>query len=317
MAEPASSAATAGRRSRARRSAASTAETRDGDGRLTPPRSRATSACIRQRYASSRSGSTGIGAGQRVARGRRRRRCTPSARRTRLETVSPARTRSNSAEGTTVSQAAPAAALEQRLGRRAGDQPPLAHHGDLARDRLDVGDDVRREQDEPRPEISESRLRKRTRSSGSRPAVGSSTITRSGSPTSACAMPSRWRMPPEKPPTAAVRGRVQVDELEHLEHPCAAARRPSAGRGSRASRTRSGCRRRRSPAAGSRAGGARRRGSRATSMPSKRIRPEVGRVIVAIICMSVVLPAPFGPSSPRTPGPAERLSPRTPYLPRR
>ncbi len=51
------------------------------------------------------------------------------------------------------------------------------------------------------PAISESRLWKRLRSSGSRPAVGSSTMTRRGLPISACAMPSRRRMPPEKPPT--------------------------------------------------------------------------------------------------------------------
>ena len=53
-------------------------------------------------------------------------------------------------------------------------------------------------------------------------------------------------------------------------------------------------------------------GSRATSTPSKWIVPAVGRVIVAIICMSVVLPAPFGPSSPITPLPIERERSRTP-----
>src|SRR5450432_1456834 len=36
-------------------------------------------------------------------------------------------------------------------------------------------------------------------------------------------------------------------------------------------------------------------------MPSKRIRPDVGFVIVAIICISVVFPAPFGPRSASTP----------------
>ena len=47
--------------------------------------------------------------------------------------------------------------------------------------------------------ISASRLLKRLRSSGSRPAVGSSTITSRGLPMSACAMPKRCRMPPRSP----------------------------------------------------------------------------------------------------------------------
>ena len=45
--------------------------------------------------------------------------------------------------------------------------------------------------------ISASRFRKRLRSSGSRPAVGSSTMISWGWPISAWAMPKRWRMPPE------------------------------------------------------------------------------------------------------------------------
>ena len=42
-----------------------------------------------------------------------------------------------------------------------------------------------------------SRFRKRTRSAGSRPAVGSSTMISFGSPSSATATPNRWRIPPE------------------------------------------------------------------------------------------------------------------------
>ena len=53
--------------------------------------------------------------------------------------------------------------------------------------------------------MSASRLWKRTRSSGSRPAVGSSTMTSFGLPSSACAMPKRWRMPPENPPSFCLR----------------------------------------------------------------------------------------------------------------
>ncbi len=50
--------------------------------------------------------------------------------------------------------------------------------------------------------ISANRFRKRLRSSGSRPAVGSSTMISLGSPSRAWAMPKRWRMPPEKPARA-------------------------------------------------------------------------------------------------------------------
>src|SRR5678816_1606237 len=48
--------------------------------------------------------------------------------------------------------------------------------------------------------ISLRRLRKRTRSAGSSPAVGSSTMMSEGPPRSATAIPKRWRMPPEYPP---------------------------------------------------------------------------------------------------------------------
>ncbi len=46
--------------------------------------------------------------------------------------------------------------------------------------------------------VRENRLRKLTRSSGSRPTVGSSRIRNSGFPSSAWAMPTRWRWPPER-----------------------------------------------------------------------------------------------------------------------
>ena len=45
--------------------------------------------------------------------------------------------------------------------------------------------------------------------------------------------------------------------------------------------------------------------------PSRRSVPEVGGSTVAIIRSSDVLPAPFGPSSPNTPGPASRFTPAT------
>ncbi|CAH0327513.1 hypothetical protein SRABI128_06180 [Microbacterium sp. Bi128] len=46
-----------------------------------------------------------------------------------------------------------------------------------------------------------TRLRTHTTPSGSRPLTGSSRMTVCGSPRRAAAMPSRWPMPSEKPPT--------------------------------------------------------------------------------------------------------------------
>ena len=53
--------------------------------------------------------------------------------------------------------------------------------------------------------ISASRLWKRTRSPGSSPAVGSSTMISCGLPSRAWAMPKRWRMPPENVPRFCLR----------------------------------------------------------------------------------------------------------------
>ena len=51
------------------------------------------------------------------------------------------------------------------------------------------------------PARSDSRLRNSTRSSGSRPAVGSSTISTRGSASSAWAIPTRRSIPPENLPS--------------------------------------------------------------------------------------------------------------------
>jgi hypothetical protein len=96
----------------------------------------------------------------------------------------------------------------------------------------DVGDDVGGENDDDISPIALSRLWKRTRSSGSRPAVGSSTMMSRGLPSSACAMPKRCFMPPEKLPSAlrrwsyrlvccsraAPRRAAQLGVLDSLEH---------------------------------------------------------------------------------------------------
>ena len=62
---------------------------------------------------------------------------------------------------------------------------------------------------------SESSSRKRSRCSGSRPAVGSSRISSRGSPSSACASASRRRMPPD---SARMRLPADVGEADAREH---------------------------------------------------------------------------------------------------
>ncbi len=104
--------------------------------------------------------------------------------------------------------------------------------------------------------ISESRLRKRLRSSGSRPAVGSSTMISFGSPSSAWAMPKRCRMPPEKVPSLRFRDVAEVGLVQQGASTTARRSRPSTMPLSRAkwssrSRPRSWGRRR-TPAADSR-----------------------------------------------------------------
>lgn len=71
------------------------------------------------------------------------------------------------------------------------------------------------------------RLRKRTRSFGSRPAVGSSSTSTAGSLMTACAMPSRCFMPPENVrtllPATSASPTVSNSSSERFR----AARRPS------------------------------------------------------------------------------------------
>src|SRR5262245_60838437 len=53
------------------------------------------------------------------------------------------------------------------------------------------------------------------------------------------------------------------------------------------------------------------------SVPWKDISPDVGLVMVAISCMSVVLPAPLGPSRPTTPAPTSSDTSATAVMPPR
>jgi len=144
--------------------------------------------------------------------------------------------------------------------------------------------------DDPFAERSDNRLRKRTRSSGSSPAVGSSTMRSRGSLSSAWAMPTRWRMPPENP-RAAGGGLEEVHELQQLIDAFARGRGIETFRRASTPETRvasdfdtrpkscEGIPDERKPS-----------GARAMSVPSHVTVPPVGRAIVARMRMSVDLP---------------------------
>ena len=92
-----------------------------------------------------------------------------------------------------------AGAGEQLLARAVGDDPAVADDHELVGDRLDLvaagartGRRCRRGR---RSRAAAARIQRMP--SGSRPLAGSSRISTSGSPSSACASPSRWRMPSE------------------------------------------------------------------------------------------------------------------------
>ena len=75
-----------------------------------------------------------------------------------------------------------------------GDQGNVRGHG------LHIGNNVSGKNDDPLPGELRQQIGEPHASTGSRPAVGSSTIRSFGSFSNACAMPTRWRIPPENPP---------------------------------------------------------------------------------------------------------------------
>ena len=155
-----------------------------------------------------------------------------------------------------------------------------------------------------RPSSRKPRISSRTsrRPIGSRPDIGSSRMTSSGSLTSACASPTRWTMPFEY---CAQRPAPIGAEADPIEHARARARRGLAA-GSRRGRQST-------PAALRRSGGRRTSGSRAGTRAgcARRRRPADGRALPrgptsagagSSSSLSVVLlPAPLGPSRPKTP----------------
>ena len=146
-----------------------------------------------------------------------------------------------------------------------------------------------------------------TRWTGSAPFSGSSSTSTCGSQTSAAATLVRWRMPLLNVPTLPVGG---VEHADRGERPLGRRR----GRRCRADRRRSATSWRAvSPAGTASSSGTRptvacTRRSRRGSRPSTRTVPWLTAASPAIARISVVLPAPFGPSRPVTPGPNEQLS---------
>src|SRR4051794_14355625 len=159
--------------------------------------SHAAAPLITERNASSSRGSAGVASSSGFAPTVRT--CTPSGRRTAFETVSCPRKRSKCSELTMLSQTLPSARRSNSSGvARATSCPCFMIAISVAIDSMSLTMCVERMTSRPTPR-SERRLRNRTRSSGSSPAVGSSTTTTSGSLISACAIPSRCFMPPENP----------------------------------------------------------------------------------------------------------------------
>ena len=120
-----------------------------------------------------------------------------------------------------ISSRVPGRGGEQVGHRGVRDQPAAADHEQVARGAFQLahqvaGDEAPRG---PRRPVRRNRPRIHTMPSGSSPLTGSSSISTGGSPSSAAAMPSRWRMPRENPPTR-LRGHAgQADQVEHLVDP--------------------------------------------------------------------------------------------------
>ena len=87
--------------------------------------------------------------------------------------------------------------LQNLFGRGVCDALSLVDDGNRSGGRFYVRDNMGERMTMRSPDKSASRLRKRTLSSGSSPAVGSSTISSCGSFNKACAMPTRCFIPPE------------------------------------------------------------------------------------------------------------------------
>ena len=152
----------------------------------------------------------------------------------------------------------------------------------------------------PRSAKSRSRPRIQRMPSGSRPLAGSSRISTSGSPSSACASPSRWRMPSEYCLTRLRGGAlVQPDERRAARRRARPARRSSGPR-RRAPRGRGGRRagREASSSTPTRRPGVRQLGR--SGAPSTAESPASGAERPTSMRIVVVLPAPLGPRNPVT-----------------
>src|SRR5690242_16118453 len=156
------------------------------------------------RYASSRVGAafTALGAGCAVAITRT---WTPSERRAMDVTENSWRVAVKSALGTVHSQTLSCTERSKSSGDACATKLPFATMA-MSVATASTSETMCVERITMRsPASSESKLRKRTRSSGSSPAVGSSAMSSCGSFKSACAMPMRCFMPPEKPPSGRLR----------------------------------------------------------------------------------------------------------------
>ena len=156
--------------------------------------------------------------------------------------------------------------------------------------------------------MPEIKFLKRNRSSGSKPAVGSSTIMRDGDPKRVCAIPNRRTMPPDRDATLSfarsAKWTCSKHSIAHIRY-CDLGIFFNAAKYSIVSRTVSSlnipnfC-------------------GKYPMLSAPEIFPWVGWRIPAIQRISVVLPAPFGPSRPYTPSSrCKSTSSNAVFLPKR
>ena len=118
-----------------------------------------------------------------------------------------------------------------QLGQRRGVHEAAAGDDDDVVDRLlDLGQHVAGHQHGAAlgGEVPQERRAASAMPSGSRPLAGSSSSRTPGSPSRVVARARRWRMPSEKPPTRRFARAGQADELEHLAGSARRRRRPAA-----------------------------------------------------------------------------------------
>ena len=249
-------------------------------------------------------------------RGLSARRCAPPSAR---PADGPRRTRARLAQLVGLAaagQRGPQPALQGRRSApsaRPAQDPPLPHDRQARAQLGHVVDDVGGEDDDDvLADLGQQVLEARAARPDRAPPSARRRSAACGLPSSAWAMPNRCFMPPEKVWTLRLRASQRLVRIRSCfdrrgrSAPCRPFR-AAGGAAWPAPRCADSCR---TPGAGSPGPCAAAVLSRSTSMPSKVMAPESGSCRVAMVRISVDLPAPFGPSRPNMPG---GISSETPF----